>query len=268
VLSSDGFAVQKLCGPEIYRLLIFLDAPLVHAAHAELEARGTDRMFESSQSTSLTTIGAVRSPATRLGARARQVTVATASNRLPRTVPVPASSAEFKVLYDAHFPLVWRALIQFGVRESDLKDLTQKVFLTAYLKLPDFEGRSLVSTWLWGICRRVAIAHRRSGAMRYEVTTDPMAVENSMVPAGAVLVSEACLSRQCAAEHLLSKLSHSQRLVFTLSEVDNLDGRQIAALLDVSLGTVRSRLRYARERIRREVRRLAAANRSASQSRQ
>lgn len=258
---------KTLDGPEIHSLLMFLDAPQIHAGCAEFQARRTDRMFESSQSTSLTTIGSGGSPA-KSRARSRQVAATTGSNRLHRADSVPTSSAEFKVLYDTHFPLVWRALIQFGVRESDLMDLTQKVFLTAYLKLPSFEGRSLVSTWLWGICRRVAIAHRRSGAMRYEVTTDPMVVESAMVPLSAVAVSEASLSRQCAAEHLLTKLSHSQRLVFTLSEVDNLDGRQIAALLDVSLGTVRSRLRYARERIQREVRRLAAANRSATQSRQ
>src|SRR4051812_24031130 len=52
------------------------------------------------------------------------------------------SDAEFKALYDTHCRLVWRALNRFGVPEADVMDLTQKVFLTAYLKLPEFEGRS------------------------------------------------------------------------------------------------------------------------------
>ena len=172
---------------------------------------------------------------------------------------LPPTNAEFKALYDAHFRLVWCALTRLGVRDADLMDLTQKVFLIAFLKLPEFEGRSLVSTWLWGICRRVAIAHRRSGPMRYEVATDPIEFEVAFEQRGGTQI-EPNSTRQVAVEHMLSKLSESQRVVFRLSEVDDLDGPQIATLLNISLGTVRSRLRYARQRIRREVKRLTVAN--------
>jgi RNA polymerase sigma-70 factor (ECF subfamily) len=55
----------------------------------------------------------------------------------------------------------------------------------------------------------------------------------------------------------LSKLSAGQRAVFVLYEMDELSGPEIASLLGISLGTVRSRLRYARATFRREVRRLA-----------
>jgi len=57
-----------------------------------------------------------------------------------------------------------------------------------------------------------------------------------------------------------ARLSEPQRVVFMLFEVDEMEGREIAALLNISLGTVRSRLRYARKLFRREVRRLAIAN--------
>jgi len=162
------------------------------------------------------------------------------------------------VLYVAHFSLVSRALKQFGVRECDVMDLAQKVFLTAYLKLPDFEGRSLLSTWLWGICRRVARSHRRSAVMRREVAIDPMAVESCLLPSDNVPAGEACMASANAVEYVLGKLTPLQRAAFVLAEADDLDGRQIAVLLDVPLGTVRSRLRKARVRIQREVRRLSA----------
>jgi RNA polymerase sigma-70 factor (ECF subfamily) len=164
----------------------------------------------------------------------------------------------FREMYDSHFRLVWRALSRLGVHESDLMDLTQKVFLTAYLKLPHFEGRSLLSTWLWGICRRVASGYRRSGSVRYEVATDPASLEISAEQQGAV-TSEQDLVRDTV-DSILSKLSEPQRVVFTLFEVDELDGREIATLLNISIGTVRSRLRYARKLFRREVRRRALAN--------
>jgi RNA polymerase sigma-70 factor, ECF subfamily len=180
---------------------------------------------------------------------------------------VPTTDAEFKALYDTHFRLVWCALTRLGVRDADLMDLTQKVFLTAYLKLPEFEGRSLLSTWLWGICRRVAIAYRRSGAIRYEVATDPVSLEVSTEQRGAA-TSEIDSTRQVAVEHILSKLSEPQRVVFMLFEVDELDGPEIAALLDISLGTVRSRLRYARKLFRREVQRLALTSAFTKNARQ
>jgi RNA polymerase sigma-70 factor (ECF subfamily) len=179
-----------------------------------------------------------------------------APERLGRREPIPKTEGEFKVLYDTHFLRVSRELSRFGVRDADLMDLTQKVFLTAYLKLPEFEGRSLLSTWLWGICRRVALAYRRLAAIRYEVATDPSSLEIS-TEQHWVAASEVDSTRQVAAELILSKLPEPQRIVFTLFEVDELDGSEIAALLNISLGTVRSRLRYARKVCRREVRRLA-----------
>jgi RNA polymerase sigma-70 factor (ECF subfamily) len=173
----------------------------------------------------------------------------------------PASQeAEFKALYESQFRLVWRALSRLGVREPDLMDLTQKVFITAYLKLPEFEGRSLVSTWLWGICRRVASGYRRSGAIRYEVATDPVSLEVSAEQRGAVTSDGESTHQQALVDSILSKLSEPQRVVFKLFEVDEMDGREIATLLNISLGTVRSRLRYARKLFRREVRRLAIAS--------
>ena len=166
--------------------------------------------------------------------------------------------AQFRDIYDSHFRLVWRALNRLGVHESDLMDLTQKVFLTAYLKLPHFEGRSLLSTWLWGICRRVASSYRRSGSVRYEIATDPLTLEISAEQQGAV-TTERDPTRDVV-QSILSKLSEPQRVVFTLFEVDELDGGEIAALLNISIGTVRSRLRYARKLFRREVQRRALAN--------
>ena len=168
----------------------------------------------------------------------------------------PREPANFKALYDSHFRLVWCALSRLGVRDADLMDLTQKVFLTAYLKLPEFEGRSQLSTWLWGICRRVAIAYRRSSAIRYEVMTDPITLELTSEQRTETS-GEVDAGKQAAIEHILGKLSDSQRRVLTLYEVDELDGPEIAALLNISLGTVRSRLRYARKLFRRETQRLA-----------
>ena len=64
------------------------------------------------------------------------------------------------------------------------------------------------------------------------------------------------------AEAILDKLPDEQRAVFVLFELEELSGEEIAALLGLSVGTVRSRLRLARELFRREVARLRAAQES------
>jgi len=179
------------------------------------------------------------------------------SSLYTRAMRAPGSAPrDFRALYDAHFRLVWSALARLGVRDADLMDATQKVFLTAYLKLPDFEGRSQLSTWLWGICRRIALAYRRSAVARYEVVTDPGSLTESSELLIASTVGHVETEQSAELERVLAKLSEAQRLVFLLFEVDELSGPEIAELLGVSLGTVRSRLRYARAIFRREAQRL------------
>jgi RNA polymerase sigma-70 factor (ECF subfamily) len=165
--------------------------------------------------------------------------------------------AAFRAVYDAHFDFVWRCLRRLGVREPDVMDQTQKVFLVVHAKLGGFAGRSLITIWLFGICRRVASDYRRSALIRYEITTDPADLESISAwrrdPAGASRPE-----RERVAETILNKLPEAQRIVFVLFELEEMPGEEIAAMLDVPVGTVRSRLRLARESFRREVKRLAA----------
>jgi RNA polymerase sigma-70 factor (ECF subfamily) len=165
---------------------------------------------------------------------------------------------EFRALYEAHFDFVWRSLRRLGVRDADVMDLTQRVFLTAHVKLAEFEGRSRVSTWLFGICRHLASDYRRSAPVRREVATDTAELELAVARHGPdALTSQA--ARAALAEAILDKLPEPQRVVFVLFELEEMSGDEIAELLEISVGTVRSRLRLAREALRRQLERLAKA---------
>ncbi len=159
----------------------------------------------------------------------------------------------FEELYAAHVGFVWRCLRRLGVRESDLMDLTQKVFLTAFVKLPGFEGRGALTSWLFGICQRVASDYRRSAPIRREVSLEDAHLDR--LQHEDVPTSDAART----AEAVLAKLPEEQRLVFVLFEIEELSGDEIAALLELPVGTVRSRLRLAREAFQREVKRLSLA---------
>src|SRR5262245_42381075 len=78
----------------------------------------------------------------------------------------------FRQVYDEHFRFVWRSLRRLGVRESDTADATQEVFVIVHRRLAEFEGRSKMTTWLFGISMNVARDHRKSAVVRREVATD------------------------------------------------------------------------------------------------
>jgi RNA polymerase sigma-70 factor (ECF subfamily) len=175
-----------------------------------------------------------------------------------RPVTTPAS-ADFRSIYDGHFNFVWCSLRRLGVRESDVMDLTQKVFLIVNQKLSTFEGRSQLATWLFGICQRVASDYRRSALIRCEVVTDSAELDLRADEGDGLVEKGESRRRAEVAESILNRLPEPQRVVFVLFELEEMSGDDIAALLDVPVGTVRSRLRLARETFRREVRRLTAA---------
>ena len=71
-------------------------------------------------------------------------------------------------IFDEHARYVWRTLRHLGVADADLEDVCQEVFVTVHRKLPEFEGRSKLRTWLYGICLRVASDYRRRAYVRRE----------------------------------------------------------------------------------------------------
>ena len=161
----------------------------------------------------------------------------------------------FRQLYDEQFRFVWRSLRRIGVAESDVADAVQDVFVVVHRKLGDFEGKAKVTTWLFGICVRVASDRRRLAHARCELPTEN--VENARLEASTA-VGNAFDARDARAllESILDRLPDEQRIVFTLFELEGLTGEEIAELLEVPVGTVRSRLRLARECFQRCVMRL------------
>ena len=145
----------------------------------------------------------------------------------------------FDEIYAAHFAFVWRVLRTLGVPEAGLDDAAQDVFVVVHRRLPEFEGRSAVTTWLFAIARRVAAGYRRRDGR-----TEPLSDE----PAGAA-DTFAALSRAEAATTvmaILDRMDEDKRIVFALVELEQLSVPEVARMLDLNLPTAYSRLRLAR----------------------
>jgi RNA polymerase sigma-70 factor (ECF subfamily) len=157
----------------------------------------------------------------------------------------------FEEIYRAHYEFIWLTLRHMGISERDTHDACQKVFLIAYRKQSDFEGRSALKTWLCGIALRVASDHRRSATARREVLVDEASLEGCAEPEQQQELEQR--ERLVELDSVLAQMPLEQRTVLVLFELQEMSGEEIAALVGVPEGTVRSRLRLARQAFSRIV---------------
>ncbi|HMA96398.1 MAG TPA: RNA polymerase sigma factor [Polyangiaceae bacterium] len=151
----------------------------------------------------------------------------------------------FEEIYQNHFEFVWRTLQRMGVCDRDAPDACQKVFLIAFRRLADFEGRSTLRTWLCGIALRVASDYRRSAVQRREVLLD---ADTTFNPSDPLAMAELERREQLhELDAVLAQLPDEQRAVLVLFELEEMSGEDIARTLAIPEGTVRSRLRLARQ---------------------
>lgn len=154
--------------------------------------------------------------------------------------PIPT----FEELYRDHADFVWRAVLRMGILEAQAEDAAHEVFLVARRKLPEFRGDAAVRTWLYAITRGVCANLRRARARRERRLR---ALEQPLPPPDL----DEHLAHQDAAsfvEQFLEQLPESQREVFVMSDIEAMQGPDVAATLSIPLGTVYSRLRLARKR--------------------
>jgi RNA polymerase sigma-70 factor (ECF subfamily) len=169
--------------------------------------------------------------------------------------PVP-SLTEFEAVYRSHFRFVWRTLSRFGVRDADLMDMSQNVFVIVHRQLAGFEGRSELTTWLFSICRLVAKDYRRSAHIRREIVVDAREIgQRQPVQAGTLTRLDSQRLSELL-EVILNSIPDKFRVVFVMFELDKMSGDEIARFLNVPEGTVRSRLRLARKAFNRKIKQL------------
>lgn len=167
------------------------------------------------------------------------------------------SPTAFRGIYDEHFQFVWKSLRRLGVREADVPDAVQEVFLVVHRKLDTFEGRSKMTTWLFGIAFRVARDRQRSAAERRHVADDG-AIDASADESVDVHADAERRQARTVLESILDAMSLEQRAVFTLFELEGMTTTEIAEVCGIPLGTVYTRLRLAREVFQEHAARLKA----------
>ena len=155
---------------------------------------------------------------------------------------------DWSVFYDEHFDFVWRSLRRLGVPEASLDDAAQEVFLVAFRRAKEFEGRSSVRTWLFGIAWNRARELLRGARRRPE---EPLP---DVLPAAPRADQEqTAIEREALrfAYRVLDELAPERRAVLVMVDVEEMTGVEIAEILRVPVNTVYSRVRQLREGLRR-----------------
>jgi RNA polymerase sigma-70 factor, ECF subfamily len=162
-------------------------------------------------------------------------------------------------VHAAHGEYVWLTLQRFGVAGADLEDAFQEVFIVVQRKLELFDHSCELTTWLYGICRRVAAATRRRAHRRRE---HPVEAGSEDVEDPALNPEEAAAVRQADAllARALDAMDLDLRAALVMFELDGLSCAQIATLSGVAIGTVYARLHAARKELARALERMNAGD--------
>ena len=161
-------------------------------------------------------------------------------------------SAAFGALVRRYQDRLLSAVFHVSGSRDEAEDVVQEAFVQAYLKLTSFAGGSSLYTWLYRIAFNTAISRRRKRRGGLEQARDLGGSEptDETEPAEDRLLRK---ERAAVVQRALAQLPDDFRTVLVLREMEGCDYDTIAQILDLPIGTVRSRLHRARLQLKTEL---------------
>ena len=159
-------------------------------------------------------------------------------------------SAAFGQLVCKYQDRLYSALAHMLRAPEEARDVAQEAFVQAFVKLETFRGSSAFYTWLYRIAFNISVSRKRRQrtVLSLDRTRDLSGEEplDTAWPAERMERGERAVQVRAA----MAVLSDEHRAILVLREVEGFDYEQIADVLDVAVGTVRSRLHRARAQLR------------------
>ena len=160
----------------------------------------------------------------------------------------PAAFGELVLRYQDR---LYNSLVRLVGSAEDARDVAQDAFVTAFVKLDTFRGSSAFYTWLYRIAFNLAMSHTRR--RRPTRSLEEAKAEFGREPVDDQPTPEAnlaCRERATLVRDALAKLGAEHRQVIVLREIEGCKYEEIAEILELPIGTVRSRLFRARLELR------------------
>lgn len=169
--------------------------------------------------------------------------------------------AAFDRLITKYRERVYGIIYNMTSNREDAADLTQDAFIKAFQSIHRFGGQSSFFTWLYRIAVNSTLSHMRKVRLRSFFSLERIDSEEPVSKEIiAALTDKTGADRDAYVRELqeklndaMQKLSIKHRTVVTLFEIDGLSHQEIAEVMDCSVGTVRSRLHYAKQLLQAEL---------------
>jgi len=180
------------------------------------------------------------------------------SARLLRADPAEeADTASAKLEFEQHLkecgPLAFRVARAILRNDADAEDVAQEALLRAYRKVGSLRDLSRFRAWIVRVAFRLAIDGWRSARRRERRETHWCSPESLPSPRNAEDIV-ASHEFQCRLERELDELPDHSRLAMILSAIHGYTLEEVAAILEIPVGTVKSRLFFARKRLAEKLR--------------
>ena len=160
--------------------------------------------------------------------------------------------AAFEALITPHERMVWRVCWHYTQHTEDARDCAQETMLKAWRALPDYRGDCSLETWLYRIATSCCLDFLRTKSRGTAESTEQLAEEGGFDPPDPSPQPEEELQRRDERAELqsaLAALPDDMRIALTMSAVEGRRYEDIAQVLGVAPGTVKSRISRARVRL-------------------
>jgi len=151
---------------------------------------------------------------------------------------------------------IYATVYHMTANHEDANDLAQEAFIKGFQALRSFKGGSSFYTWVYRIAVNKTINFLKQRRNRTQMSLDDLDFNAEHDPDLVALISDKTPRREVNLAELqeklniaMQKLSEPHRLVVTLHDVQGLSHEEIAKIMDCNIGTVRSRLFYARQQL-------------------
>jgi RNA polymerase sigma-70 factor (ECF subfamily) len=155
----------------------------------------------------------------------------------------------FEEIYRNHHKRVYSICFRMVRNASDAEDLTQQVFIQLFRKLDTFRGESSFTTWLHRMTVNQVLMHFRRRVVKTEKTTEDGETPIRVV-SGTENPSRMALIDRIALNQAIGQLPPGYRMVFILHDLEGFEHDQIGKMLGCAVGTSKSQLHKARQRLR------------------
>lgn len=163
-------------------------------------------------------------------------------------------TAAFGRLVEQYQDRLYNSVLRVLGSAEDARDVVQEAFVQAYLKLETFRGSAAFYTWLYRIAFNLAMSHARRRCPT--ASLDHLKTSVGREPVDGQPIPEVHMVRRERVQLVhaaLAALSAEYRQILVLRELEGCRYDQIAEILDLPVGTVRSRLFRAREQLREQL---------------